>query len=254
MDQIHPDRSAQPLAQQVFARPLGWAAFAIRGAEQTLWPLLDVVIRLWLAQVFFVSGVLKAANWENALNLAANEYPVSWLDPVAAAWLGVGIELGGSILLALGLFSRAAAAAMLILSLVIQFNYLAFDAHLFWAALFGWYVIRGAGPISLDRIAGPRSGRQCAAARGPYHPAGGSDHRLAGFSLPVGRAAVAGCGAAGCRGQCAQRNAAARLAQCAVAGPDRSPYSRGVAGARCAVARVRSRHAIDVAGSAGRDC
>ncbi len=151
MNAIHPDPQRAPLAQQLFARPLGWAAFAVRGAEQALWPLLDLVIRLWLAQVFFVSGVLKAANWENALNLAANEYPVSWLDPVAAAWLGVGIELGGSVLIALGLFSRAAAAAMLILSLVIQFNYLAFDAHLFWAALFGWYVIRGAGPISLDR-------------------------------------------------------------------------------------------------------
>ena len=40
---------------------------------------------------------------------------------------------------------------MLILSLVIQFNYLAFDTQLFWAALFGFYVVRGAGPISLDR-------------------------------------------------------------------------------------------------------
>ncbi len=63
-------------------------------SEKTLWPVLDLLIRLWLAQVFFVSGVLKAANWDNALLLAANEYPVSWLDPVAAAWLGVGIELG----------------------------------------------------------------------------------------------------------------------------------------------------------------
>ncbi len=46
------------------------------------------------------------------------------------------------------------------LSLVIQFNYLAFDTHLFWAALFGWYVICGAGPFSLDAIARPRTGRQ----------------------------------------------------------------------------------------------
>jgi NADH dehydrogenase FAD-containing subunit/uncharacterized membrane protein YphA (DoxX/SURF4 family) len=151
MDQtlIEPQRAN--FAQRALARPLGLAALVVRAMEKTLWPLLDLVIRLWLAQVFFVSGVLKAANWENALNLAANEYPVSWLDPVAAAWLGVSIELGGSILLALGLFSRAAAAAMLILALVIQFNYLAFDSQLFWAALFGWYVVRGVGPLSLDR-------------------------------------------------------------------------------------------------------
>jgi NADH dehydrogenase/putative oxidoreductase len=151
MDQILTEPQRANLVQQAIGRPLGWAAFVVRATEKTLWPLLDLVIRVWLAQVFFVSGVLKAANWENALNLAANEYPVSWLSPVAAAWLGVSIELGGSILLALGLFSRAAAAAMLILALVIQFNYLAFDSQLFWAALFGWYVVRGGGPLSLDR-------------------------------------------------------------------------------------------------------
>jgi len=151
MDQILTEPQRASLAQRALARPLSWAAFVVRAMEKTLWPLLDLVIRLWLAQVFFVSGVLKAANWENALNLAANEYPVSWLNPVAAAWLGVSIELAGSILLALGLFSRPAAAAMLILSLVIQFNYLAFDSQLFWAASFGWYAVRGAGPLSLDR-------------------------------------------------------------------------------------------------------
>ena len=26
------------------------------------------------------------------------------------------------------------------------------DEHLFWAALFGWYVVQGAGPLSLDHI------------------------------------------------------------------------------------------------------
>ena len=150
MTPIRPDLQREAFKQQVLARPLTWAAFARRGAERALWPALDLVIRLWLAQVFFVSGVLKAADWQNALTLAANEYPVSWMDPVTAAWLGVSIELGGSILLAFGLATRAAAMAMLILSLVIQFNYLAFDAQLFWAALFGWYVVRGAGPISLD--------------------------------------------------------------------------------------------------------
>lgn len=136
--------------QRWLARPVGWAGTGLRGAQTTLWPVLDLVVRLWLAQAFFVSGVLKAANWENALSLAANEYPVDWLNPVAAAWLGACVELGGSILLALGFGTRAAALAMLALSLVIQFNYLPFDTQLFWAALFGWYVVRGAGPISLD--------------------------------------------------------------------------------------------------------
>jgi NADH dehydrogenase/putative oxidoreductase len=50
------------------------------------------------------------------------------------------------------LATRLAALALLLLTLVIQFEYLALDQHLYWAALFGWYVIMGAGSISLDRL------------------------------------------------------------------------------------------------------
>src|SRR4051812_10165994 len=146
------DLKRQAFKQRVLARPIGWAAAAIGLGQRGLWPFLDLVIRIWLAQTFFVSGVLKAAAWDNALFLAANEYPVSWLDPVAAAWLGVTIEIGGAVLFAFGLGTRIAAFAMLCLALVIQFNYLAFDTHLFWAALLGFYVVHGAGPISLDRL------------------------------------------------------------------------------------------------------
>jgi putative oxidoreductase len=137
----------------IFTRVAGWLrslGWTLRVSEKTLGPVLDLLIRLSIAQAFFVSGVLKVANWDNALLLAASEYPVSWLDPVAAAWIGAGIELIGSVLLAAGLATRAAAFSMLVLSLVIQFNYLALDTHLFWAALLGWYVVMGAGPLSLD--------------------------------------------------------------------------------------------------------
>ncbi len=130
-------------------RSLGWT---VRMSEKTLGPLLDLLIRVSIAQAFFVSGVLKAANWDNALLLAASEYPVSWLDPVAAAWLGAGIELIGSVLLAAGLATRAAALSMLVLALVIQFNYLALDTHLLWTALLGWYVVMGSGALSLDAL------------------------------------------------------------------------------------------------------
>ena len=133
----------------------GWIpslAWTVRVSEKTLGPLLDVLIRLSIAQAFLVSGVLKAANWDNALLLAANEYPVSWLDPVAAAWLGASIELIGSVLLAVGLATRAAALSMLVLALVIQFNYLALDTHLLWTALLGWYVVMGSGPLSFDAM------------------------------------------------------------------------------------------------------
>ena len=125
---------------------------ALRAAEVTLYPFLDLAIRLWLAQAFWVSGVLKLANWDTALTLATYEYPVPWLDPFTAAVLGVTIEVLGSMLLAFGLATRLAAIPLLILTLVIQFEYRALDQHLYWAALFGWYIVMGAGPISLDRL------------------------------------------------------------------------------------------------------
>jgi len=123
-----------------------------RVLRSACWPVLDLVLRLGLAQSFFVSGVLKASNWPNALYLARNEYPVSWLSPVTAAYTGVTIELLGATLLAVGGMTRYAALSMLTLTLVIQFNYKALDAQLYSAALLGWYVLQGAGPLSLDGI------------------------------------------------------------------------------------------------------
>jgi len=124
-------------------------------ADRVAGPLLDLYVRLWLAQTFLVSGLLKVANWDNALALARYEYPVSWMDPVTAAYTGVAIELVAPVFLALGLATRAAALPLVALVLVIQFNYLALDTHLLWALLLSGFVVRGAGALSLDRLLTP---------------------------------------------------------------------------------------------------
>jgi NADH dehydrogenase/putative oxidoreductase len=51
---------------------------ATRLAERTLGPLLDLFIRLWLAGIFWASGMVKLQSWNIALYLSAHEYPVSW--------------------------------------------------------------------------------------------------------------------------------------------------------------------------------
>ena len=131
---------------------VGSIALVFRAVERGVAPIVDLIIRIWLAQIFFVSAIVKIANWDNALNLSRYEYPVAWMDAATAAYLGVSIELIGAILLAAGLATRFAATSMLALSLVIQLNYRPLDGHLFWVALFGWYVIRGAGPLSIDHL------------------------------------------------------------------------------------------------------
>lgn len=133
------------------ADTIGWIGVVFRFAERVFGPGIDLLIRLWLAHSFFVSGILKISRWDTALALARYEYPVSWLDPVTAAYIGVTIELLGSILLTIGLATRFAALSMLVLSLVIKLNYEALDEQLFWTALFAYFVIRGAGSLSLDR-------------------------------------------------------------------------------------------------------
>src|SRR6516164_8479621 len=136
------------------AAMIRWASNATRVTEKSVGPLLDLFIRLWLGGIFWSSGMVKLQNWTIALYLSAHEYPVSWLDPVTAAWLGESIELICPPLLVLGLAARFAALPMLILSLVIQFSFQALDQHLFWAILLGWFVVKGAGPISLDALIG----------------------------------------------------------------------------------------------------
>jgi NADH dehydrogenase FAD-containing subunit/uncharacterized membrane protein YphA (DoxX/SURF4 family) len=126
--------------------------FAASVARWWIWPKGDLTIRLWLAQLFLLSGMLKLKSWQSALELAAYEYPVSFMSPLHAAYLGVTIEVLGGVLIALGFMTRYAAVPLLILSLVIQFAYQPLDSQLFWVALFGWYAIIGAGPISIDAL------------------------------------------------------------------------------------------------------
>jgi uncharacterized membrane protein YphA (DoxX/SURF4 family) len=79
------------------------------------------------------------------------------------------VELTGSILFMLGLLTRPMAAVMLALSLGAQFSYRMADAHLLWAALFAWYVVFGAGLISIDAaIAGDCATAPCRSLIGPW--------------------------------------------------------------------------------------
>jgi NADH dehydrogenase/putative oxidoreductase len=74
------------------------------------------------------------------------------LAPAAAAFLSTAIYLIGAALLAMGFMTRYAALPLLALSFVTQLRYEPFDTQLFWMALSGWYVVQGAGAISLDNL------------------------------------------------------------------------------------------------------
>ena len=49
-----------------------WVRFASSG----LGPVLDLVLRWFITAPLLASGILKVSDWQTALLLAANEYPV----------------------------------------------------------------------------------------------------------------------------------------------------------------------------------
>jgi putative oxidoreductase len=124
----------------------------VRLLRAFLWPTFDLFIRLWLAKIFVVFGILELTHSQTSFGLAAYVSAVKFLSPLTAADVGTSIEVIGPLFLALGFMTRYAAVALLGLSLVIRLGGEPFDSQLFWVALFGWYVVIGAGPISIDRL------------------------------------------------------------------------------------------------------
>jgi putative oxidoreductase len=141
---------AKRLARLAFVRPLG--SFCDWLAHRLAWPHVDLLIRLWIAKLFFFFGVQELMHWTVALQIADEQNPFPLLAPVLWAYLSTGADLICAILLALGFMTRYASLPLLILAAITQFHFEPFDTQLFWIALFCWYVIHGAGPISLDHL------------------------------------------------------------------------------------------------------
>lgn len=124
--------------------------------------LLALAARFAIAGIFFMSGRTKVEGWlsvsDSAVALFAEEYKVPVLPPELAAHLATYAEHLFPILLALGLFTRLSALALLGMTAVIQiFVYPdAWPTHLAWAALLAYLAGRGAGAWSLDRALGIR--------------------------------------------------------------------------------------------------
>jgi NADH dehydrogenase/putative oxidoreductase len=98
--------------------------------------IVDLLVRLALAKAFFVPGMFAAIGGGN----------------LPAAWPMIMVQVIGPVLMAIGLWTRPVAVGMLALTLRAQFSAAAHDEHLFWAALFGWYVALGPASLSLDRL------------------------------------------------------------------------------------------------------
>lgn len=148
-----------------FAQPFSRATSGLFG----LWPrsLTLLVLRVTLAMPFWASGLTKWDGWFTlsfgARALFEDEYRIHWFGaqypfpfPDQMALASAIAEVTLPVLLALGLFTRYAAAGILAMTAIIQLTYPDGwrNFHLPWAAMALALLTFGGGRIALDRLFG----------------------------------------------------------------------------------------------------
>ncbi len=136
-----------------------------------------LLLRLYIAGVFFKSGIQKVTNWESTLFLFEYEYHVPLLSVKWAAVLGTATELILPLLLLFGLLTRYTALVLFVfnavavlsypalwkgdLSLLSAFGWLptglafptkGFEDHVVWGMMLLVIIAFGAGKIALDIV------------------------------------------------------------------------------------------------------
>jgi len=136
--------------------------FVIRAARCTIFafetyltPLFDLAVRVFLARVFFLSGLTKIQSWDSTLSLFENEYSVPFLPPEVAAYMGTFTELFFPVLLVLGLGTRFAAGVLFVFNIIAVISYPDLGAvglkdHQYWGLLLLLPLLHGPGKIAID--------------------------------------------------------------------------------------------------------
>lgn len=130
-------------------------ALSVAHALNSLQPVAALLARLYVAQVFFLSGLTKIRDWDITLALFMDEYKVPLLPPELAAVMGTAGELVLPVLLALGLGGRFAALGLSVVNVVAVLSLAevapaAFQQHVLWGALLAGIAIYGPGRFAAD--------------------------------------------------------------------------------------------------------
>lgn len=119
-----------------------------------------IVATFWLSARTKVDGFLNIN--ESAFFLFDQEYALPVIPSRLAAYIATYAEHLFPLLLIVGLASRLSAAALFLMTLVIQvFVYPdAWRTHLLWAVALAFIVFRGPGTLSIDHLIRKRYGGQ----------------------------------------------------------------------------------------------
>jgi len=120
-------------------------------------PISILAIRLWVAWVFFKSGMTKINSWDSTMYLFEYEYAVPLLSPEMAAYLGTAAELSLPVLLAFGLAGRFGAIALFLFNITAVLSYPDLNAagirdHQVWGIMLLVPLLFGPGKLSIDYL------------------------------------------------------------------------------------------------------
>ncbi|HEY9146530.1 MAG TPA: DoxX family protein [Thiobacillus sp.] len=114
--------------------------------------------RLYVAYVFFASGLESLRSWDATLYLYESEFHVPVLPPHVAAVVGTAGEVLLPPLLLLGLFGRFGALGLFVVNAVALLSYLyalqppAIMFHVIWGILLMMVALWGPGRWSVDYL------------------------------------------------------------------------------------------------------
>lgn len=124
-------------------------------------PAVLLGFRLYIANVFWKSGMNKIGNMDTTIMLFKDEYKVPFLPPEFAAYLATGAELIIPVMLVIGFFTRPAALALFILNVVAMMALAGNELfaspignlyHILWGVMIGVIFTFGPGALSIDKL------------------------------------------------------------------------------------------------------
>ena len=124
-------------------------------------PIMILLARIWVAQVFFFSGLVKLQAFQATILMFATTYHVPFLSPSTAAFLATFAELALPVLLAVGFGGRISILLFFIFNIYAAISYpflwtsegyMGLTQHIMWALTLGLLMCLGPGKISVDYL------------------------------------------------------------------------------------------------------
>ena len=119
-------------------------------------PLFLFGLRVYVANVFFKSGLTKVQDFSSTVALFENEYKVPLVSPTLAAFSGTAAELILPALLVIGFASRPTALALFVFNIVAVVAYPDISEsgvkdHILWGTMILVIAFFGSGKLSIDQ-------------------------------------------------------------------------------------------------------